>query len=227
MPNDAVLPSGRVIRRYQVFLLGLVVFVIVAVIVVQQAASVFTNYLWYRSEGADPVWRVMTITRLELDVFFAGIFFVLCWISLFMVDRVARRALFMSPEQELIRRYQTIIAGHKFALRTVVSFLLALAVGSGAPSQWQNWLLFLHGGNFGIRDPQFHRDVGFYVFRLPFLSFLVGWTQVALIVLFIVCVVAYYLNGGVRFSGPSPRVDPRATAHLSVILAAMALLRAA
>ena len=28
---------------------------------------------------------------------------------------------------------------------------------------------------FGTKDRQFDTDVGFYVFRLPFLSFLVGW----------------------------------------------------
>ena len=40
-------------------------------------------------------------------------------------------------------------------------------------------------------DPLFHKDVSYFVFKLPFLSFLVGWTQVALIVL------ALAVRGGV------------------------------
>jgi hypothetical protein len=119
------------------------------------------------------------------------------------------------------------VGRHRLAVRNVVSVLIALIVGSGTSSQWEHWLLFLHGGSFGVKDPEFHKDVGYFVFKLPFLSFLVDWTQVALVVLAIVCVAAYYMNGGLRFSGPSPRVDPRATSHFSVIFAALALVRAA
>jgi uncharacterized membrane protein (UPF0182 family) len=228
VPSEtAVTSPGSPIRRYQIWILATIAFLIVALIVVQGIANLFTNYLWYRSESFSDVWRAMTLTRVELGAFFIGVFFIACWVSLLVVDRVAPRALFMSPEQEFVRRYQATVGRHRFAVRTVVSLFLALIMGSGVGGQWQHWLLFLHGGSFGITDPQFHKDVGYYVFKLPFLSFLVDWTQVALVLLAIVCVLAYYLNGGLRFSGPSPRVDPRATSHFSVIFAALALLRAA
>jgi len=214
-------------RRYQAAILIAIVAVIVILVVVQGIANLFTNYLWFRSEAFDDVWRSMTITKIELEAFFTVLFFAACWVSLWVVDRVAPRALFMSPEHDFIRRYQAVVGTHRFAVRTIVAAAVALAVGSGTGSQWQHWLLFLHGGNFGIRDPQFHKDVGYFVFKLPFLSFLVNWTQLALIVLAIVCVAAYYLNGGLRFTGPSPKVDPRATSHFSVIFATLALLRAA
>ena len=106
-----------------------------------------------------------------------------------------------------MRRYQATIGRHKVAVRTVVSLVVALAVGSSATGQWQNWLLFIHEKTFPTSDPEFHKNVGFFLFRLPFLSFLVDWTQLALIILLIVCIIAHYLNGGLRFSGPSPRVD--------------------
>ncbi|HXY43350.1 MAG TPA: UPF0182 family protein [Acidimicrobiales bacterium] len=227
VPNEAVLSTPSPMRRYQLWLLGGILIVILLLVAVQGLADLFTNYLWYRSVRADDVWRTMTATKLELLVFFTGLFFLACWFSLLVVDRVAPRALFMSPEQEFVRRYQALVGRHRFGLRTVVSFFLALILGNGTTSQWQHWLLFLHGGTFGKADPVFHKDIGYFVFKLPFLSFLVDWTQVALIVLAIVCAAAYYMNGGLRFSGPSPRVDPRATAHFSAIFAVLALVRAA
>ena len=48
-----------------------------------------------------------------------------------------------------------------------LAFVLALIGASGTIGQWNNWILFRHGGNFGVTDPQFHKDVGFYVFKLP------------------------------------------------------------
>jgi uncharacterized membrane protein (UPF0182 family) len=228
LPSDAPQPAPtHLVRRYQVWILVLIVVVIFGLILVQELADVFTNYLWYRSVSRDAIWRSMMTTKIELALVFMGIFFVACWASLFVVDRIAPRALFMSPELELVRRYQATMGRHRVAVRTVVSVVVALAVGSSATGQWQNWLLFIHGRSFSSSDAEFHKNVGFFVFRLPFLSFLVDWTQLALIILLIVCVLAHYLNGGLRFSGPSPRVDPRTTAHLSVIFAAFALLRAA
>jgi uncharacterized membrane protein (UPF0182 family) len=166
-------------------------------------------------------------TKLELAGVFIGVFFVACWISLWVVDRVAPRALLVSPELEIVRRYQQIVGRHTVALRTVVSLILALIVGTSTSDQWQHWLLFRSGRSFGVTDPQFHKSVSFYVFKLPFLSFLVDWTLIALLVILIITGVGHYLNGGLRFQGPSPRIDPRVTAHLSVILGAMALVRAA
>ena len=214
------------IRRYQAAILAVIVFLILFVVAAQATANFYTNYLWYRSVGLTMVWRSMIATKLELGAVFSGLMLVATWLSLFVVDRIAPRALFMSPELELVRRYQSSIGRYRVTVRSVVAVLVGLAVGAGATGQWQHWLLFVHGGSFGMKDPQFHRDVGYFVFQLPFLSFLVDWAQLALIVLFVVSVVAHYLNGGVRFSGPSPRVDARAVAHLSAIVAGFALLRA-
>jgi uncharacterized membrane protein (UPF0182 family) len=226
VPTD--LPSrSRPPRRYQLWVLGAVVFLIIAVIVVQGLANFYTNYLWYRSVHYTAVWRLMTETKLELAGFFVILFLLACWISLWVVDRIAPRALLVSPELEIVRRYQQIVAGHTFALRSVVSVILALILGVSTDGQWQHWLMFKSGKPFGASDPQFHKAIGFYVFKLPFLSFLVDWTLVSLLLLLIVTSVSHYLNGGLRFQGPSPRVDPRVIAHLSVILAAMALVRAA
>jgi uncharacterized membrane protein (UPF0182 family) len=215
------------VRRYQLWALGAVAFLIVAVIVVQGLANFYTNYLWYRSVHFTAVWRLMIETKLELAGTFVVLFFVACWLSLWVVDRIAPRALLVSPELEIVRRYQQIVAGHTAALRTVVSLIFALILGVSTDDQWQHWLMFRSGKSFGTADPQFHKATGFYVFKLPFLSFLVDWTLVALLLLLIISAVSHYLNGGLRFQGPSPRVDPRVIAHLSVILAAMALVRSA
>ena len=76
-----------------------------------------------------------------------------------------------------------------------------------------------------MKDPQFHRDIGFYVFKLPFLEFIAGWTFAALLVILIVTLVFHYLNGGIRLQTPFQRVTPQVKVHISVILALMALTK--
>ena len=41
--------------------------------------------------------------------------------------------------------------------------------------EWETWLRFSNGSLFGINDPVFEQDIGFYVFRWPFLQFVNGW----------------------------------------------------
>jgi hypothetical protein len=52
----------------------------------------------------------------------------------------------------------------------VLSLIFALSVSD----QWDTLLRFKYGGSFGIADPLFGVDLGFYVFRLPFYELLQG-----------------------------------------------------
>jgi uncharacterized membrane protein (UPF0182 family) len=225
--EHAVVARPPLLRRYQLWILLGIVVLVLALFLVQAIADAYTNYLWYRSIGETMIWRSMVETKLGLALVFSGSFFLACWASLWAVDALAPVDMYVMPDYEIVRRYRGSVGRYPVTVRTVVSLLLALAVGVGTSSQWQHWLLFLNGGKFPVRDPQFGRNVGYYVFRLPFLSFLVDWSLVALLVLLIITALAHYLNGGLRGPGNSPRVSGHVVAHLSFILALMALVRAA
>jgi uncharacterized membrane protein (UPF0182 family) len=107
----------------------------------------------------------------------------------------------------------------------VVAAFFSIVMASGVASEWKNWILFANATNFGIKDPQFHKDIGFYVFRLPFLEFIAGWVFAALLVILIITLVFHYLNGGIRLQAPFQRVTPQVKVHISVILALMALTK--
>ena len=64
------------------------------------------------------------------------------------------------------------------------------------------------------------------MFQLPFLNWVVGWLFAAFVIVFIVTAVAHYLNGGIRVQTPFQRVTPQVKAHLSVLLAVLALVKA-
>jgi hypothetical protein len=52
----------------------------------------------------------------------------------------------------------------------VLSLIFALSVSG----QWDTYLRFRYGGPFGVADPLFGVDLGFYVFRLPFYEMVQG-----------------------------------------------------
>jgi uncharacterized membrane protein (UPF0182 family) len=45
--------------------------------------------------------------------------------------------------------------------------VVAMLVGASMAQQWQLYLLDAHAQPFGILDPMHHRDVGFYMFTMP------------------------------------------------------------
>ena len=52
--------------------------------------------------------------------------------------------------------------------------VLSLIFAMGVSAQWDTFLRFRYGGSFGIADPLFSIDLGFYVFRLPFYELIQG-----------------------------------------------------
>ena len=132
------------------------------------------------------------------------------------------------PEEELVERYHELV-GRASASSASSPPRCSPWCWAPAPSgQWESWILFTNSVDFGSEtDPLFGKDIGFYVFELPFLSFAVGWLFAALVIILLITIVAHYLNGGIRLQVPGPeRVTPQVKAHLSVLLGLLALVRA-
>jgi uncharacterized membrane protein (UPF0182 family) len=223
LPRRPRTPSGR----GRAFLVLGVVVLFLLLTSLRGIAGFYTDYLWFDSLGVGSVFRGVLGAKVALAVIFTGAFFVLLWVNLVIADRLAPPFRPGGPDEEFLERYHEVVSGRTGWVRGGVSALLALIAGAGVSSQWNSWLLFLHGGKFGVKDPQFHTDIGFYVFKLPFLSFVTGWLFASLLIVLIVTAVAHYLNGGIRVSAMGQRVTPQVKGHLSVLLGLLALVKAA
>ncbi|MCY3849696.1 MAG: UPF0182 family protein [Acidimicrobiaceae bacterium] len=226
--EDIINPRGGRFRRNGRFIvLAVVVALLFGLFSLRGVASFYTDYLWFDALDRASVWRQVLGAKIVLTLIFGAFFFVLMWMNLLISDRSAPTHRPPGPEEELIARYHTAIGGRYFLVRTVVSFLFALVASAGVPSQWEEWLLFVNRKEFGISDPQFGADIGFYVFQLPFLSYVVGWTFAAFVIVLIVTALSHYLNGSVRISViGGERAKPIVKVHLSAILAVLAVTKA-
>ena len=216
-------PSGSRLRTLFLVLLG-VLFVLF--LSASGTARLYTDYLWFDNLQLGSVWGTIIGTKVVLGAVFTLIFFAILWVNLYLADRFAPEFRPESPEEDLIERYHQLVDGHANRIRVLVAATFALVAGANTSSNWRMWILFRNGGEFGYEDPLHGRDAGFYVFRLPFWTFLVDWFFFALVFAVIVALIAHYLNGGIRASGPAGRATSAVKIHLSVILAMLALLRA-
>ncbi|MGH9155975.1 MAG: UPF0182 family protein [Acidimicrobiales bacterium] len=226
VPPDAPRRARRGSKRIVLLVVGVLLFTGVGSL--RGIAHFYTTYLWFDELGYASVWRGVLGSKVLLALIFSGFFFCVLLLNLFIADRLAPRFRSFGPEDELVQRYRQVVGRRAGLVRAVVAALFALMVGTGASSQWNSWLLFRNSVDFGgAGDPQFGRDLGFYVFRLPFLSFLVNWLFVAGVTVTVLTLVAHYLNGGIRIQTPGQRATAQVKAHISVLLGFLALVKAA
>ncbi len=226
IPSDmppASRPARRGLRRW--IIVGLVVLVVV-IASLRTFAIFYTDALWFSSVSLHSVWVKLFEIKAGLLVVFGVVFAVLLLASLIVAERLAPKGPSLDAEDEFVKRYREVIGPYARWLRAGVVVVLSLIVGSQAVGQWRNWILFRNSTPFPATDPQFHRNVAYYVMTLPFQQFLIHWALVALFVVLVVTVLSHYLNGGIRMQGSRPRVRPAVKAHISVILGLLALVKA-
>ncbi len=229
VPGDVSPRSVRTRHRRRWWILVVVILVVILLASLRTLATVYTDALWFDSIDQHAVWVRLLEVKLGLFASFGAIFFVLAWVNLVVADRlsVASASTPSDPEDELVRRYQRAVRPYAGWVYWILALAMALVAATGSIGEWQNWILFTHSVSFGVTDPQFHRDVGFFVFKLPFLSFVIDWALISLAVVTVVVAVFHYLNGGIRPQNRTQRVRPAVKAHLSVLLALIAIVKAA
>ncbi|WP_309237475.1 UPF0182 family protein [Actinomadura sp. BRA 177] len=207
-------------------MLPVLVVLAVLLVIFMIFTAVYTNLLWYRSIGFSSVYTTQLQAKIVL-FFGAGLLMTLVVGANVLVAyrlRPAYRPL--SVEQQGLERYRAVIDPRRRLISFVLLGLLGVLTGSSVAGQWPVWLAFLNRTPFGVADPQFHKDVSFYVFTYPFLRLVLGVVFATVILSILAAVMVHYLYGGLRLQGPGDKASPPARAHLSVLFGLFILLKA-
>ena len=187
----------------------------------------WTDYLWFDSVGFKSVWLTNVGTSIGLAVAGVLVAFGFLWLNILLTDRTAGRfpPLAVTPGDEIAQRFREWAEPRIRRLRVVVVIFFALVLGVGVTIFRDAYLIFRNPTPFGVADPQFGTDLSFFIFRLPFLGALVGWVVNLTVVALLLVAVLSYLNGGLRFRRRRMTTPTGVKAHLSGLLALLALLQ--
>ncbi len=189
-------------------------------------AGFWTDWLWYRSVHYSSVFTTTLWTKIGLFFVFGLLMAAAVGLNIWLAHRLRPPLSAMSMEQQSLDRYRMSIAPYKKWLLCGITALVGLIAGASAASEWRTWLMWVNGVPFGKQDPQFHLDVSFYAFDLPWYRFLLGFGFAATILSLIAAVLTHYLYGGLRVTSPGARATAAATGHLSVLLGVFVTLKA-
>ena len=174
---------GRGSGRGRVILLVVAAVLFVLFTSLRGLAGFYTDYLWFDSVDLTQVWSGVLWSKVFLGAFFTLLFFVFCFVNLTIADRLAPKFRATGPEDDLLTRYHEVVDRRAGLVRGIISLLFGLVAGVGVSAQWNEWILFRNGGDFGTKDATFGKDIGFYVFKLPFISAVIDWAFASLVII--------------------------------------------
>ncbi|HET8614769.1 MAG TPA: UPF0182 family protein [Actinomycetales bacterium] len=190
-------------------------------------AKFWVDLLWYQATGYTKVFTTTLGIRALLFVVVGALTGGAVAASLSLGYRTRPVYAPVSPEQASLDRYREQIEPLRRLGTLVVPAAVGLIAGATASEKWSVYLLWRNGTSFGVKDPQFHKDVGFFVFTLPFLHFVLSVLTAAVVLSAIAAVVTHYLYGGLRMQGGGERTTNAARIHLSILIGLFVLLRGA
>ncbi len=190
-------------------------------------SSFWTEILWFDSVRFRSVFTTQLGAQVLLGVLGGLLAAAVVWSSLWFGYRARPIYAPSTPQQDALDRYREALEPVRRIGTIVVPVVVGVLTGLGAAQQWETFLLWRNGSAFGRTDPQFGMDIGFFVFTLPWLTFLVGFLSMVLIFGIIAAAFTHYVYGGLQLQNRGRDTTRAALLHLSSLLAALVLVRAA
>ncbi|MDO8964285.1 MAG: UPF0182 family protein [Coriobacteriia bacterium] len=219
-------------------LIAATIFVLVVLIGGSGVFSTFyTDLLWFRDLGQEAVFWTRIWSEIALGIAFGLASFALIYANLVIARRVRPtfvpsafvEGVAVTPQQqveEFIGRVRLVLEPFIGWVVFVVSVFVAYSIGSGMAGEWELFRLALAKVPFGLADPQFGMDVGFFVFLLPALRAVADWLFSTLFVTLVLTLLVHLYDGGIRPVEKLQGIDEHVKAHISVVLALIVAAKA-
>jgi uncharacterized protein len=197
------------------------------VVFVGQAVTLYTDWLWFQQVGFAQIFTAILGYKLILGLLSGVAFFLLVYVNIRIAAKVRHDIRVLQQEEAIELPQPELIDPLLKRLLLPVAILLGILAAPQAAGQWEPWLRFFHALPFGVDDPVYGRDIGFYVFRLPALQSLYNWLIFTLGLVFVATAFTHLLYRGVQYTQSGLFFSRRARTHLLVLLAIVLVVKAA
>ena len=221
-------PAARMpkLTRRSRILIGIALAVVLLLLIGPRLIDAYVDWLWFGELGYRSVFTTTLVTRLVVFLAAALLIGGVVFASLALAYR--NRPVFVptAGPNDPVARYRTTVMSRLRLFGVGLPAFIGLLAGIIGQTYWVQVQLFLHGGSFGVADPQFGMDLGFYAFDLPFYRLVLSFLFVATFLALVANLVAHYLLGGIRLSGRTGALSRSARIQLVSLVGTLVLLKA-
>jgi uncharacterized protein len=221
-------PAARMpkLTRRSRILIAVAVVAVVLLLVGPRLIDGYVDWLWFGELGYRSVFTTVLFTRIVVFVIVALLVGAIVFAGLALAYRSRPVFVPATGPNDPVARYRTAVLSRLKLVGIGVPVAIGLLAGLVAQSYWVRIQLFLNGGEFGVTDPQFGLDLGFYAFDLPFYRLVLSYVMVALFFAFIANLLGHYIFGGIRLAGRGGALTRPARIQLVALVGVLVLLKA-
>jgi hypothetical protein len=190
-------------------------------------ANIYSDWLWYTSVGQTTAFTTRLIAQFTMFAVFGGVMGIAVLLTMWVAYRTRPAYANLTAEQASLDRYRMSVDPYRRLIALGTAGLFGLMTGLSAASEWEVYKLWRNAEPFGTTDAQFGLDVGFFVFTLPWLRFVIGFLFALTMLCLIAAFAVHYLYGGIRMQTEGRRFSRPAGVHIALLGAFAMLLKAA
>jgi len=185
---------------------------------------IVTDWWWFQEIGYQVVFTKELTTKSLLFVTVGLTSAIVVFVNL----RVAQRGLVPFPVIVGLGGQQAGVDLTNWLRRLTLPAALFVGTlfGFGVSPAWQMVLAAVHRTPFGVVDPIFSRDVGFYVFTLPAVGAFLALASSLTVICLLLLLSVYWIRGDIIAQPRQLRVEPSAGMHLGTLVAVYFVLTA-
>ena len=205
----------------------ILILVLVVLPFVSSLVTFYADWLFFVETGFSSVFMTILYAKTGVGLLFGAFLFAVLLINIFYANRVhfPYSGVFMVGGNIRVQREDAVRLVKPLAI--LASLLLALFAGNWGALHWEEVLLFTNRANVGTVDPVIGKDIGFYLFSLPFWEMLKGFTGFVLLASAVMAGVVYFVRGGITLSERGAAVDEKVRRHCAVLVGIFACVIAA
>ena len=237
-----------VLPRWSRYVIPVLAAVIALIVIVSVGAGVWTDWLWFRSVGYTSVFGTTYGVKWALFAIAAVFMMAVIGVNIRLAYRLRPPQLAVtprpapqqpaaaqhatapqrpvSPQQQGLEAYRQVIEPRRRLVVGLILGLIGLISGLAAAGDWRTWLLFANRVPFGVKDPQFHLDISFFVFDYPFIRMVLSFLFAGVLLSILAAAIVHYLYGGLRLQLRGERATQGTRVHLFVLIGIFVLLKA-
>ena len=173
--------------------------------------SIYPDWLWFGNLTFSSVFWMMLKSKYGFGLMVWLAFIIIISLNLYMAKR-------LSPGEGSDIAFgaeggyfsQLGLSGKSLHFLFIAFILLiSLIIASKGSYKWDMFLRYFYQQPFGSTDPIFNRDIGFYVFSLPFYLFVQNGLLILFVLAGLLIMVWYMKEGGLQVIGEFPPVEGR------------------
>lgn len=180
--------------------------------------NIYTDWLFFDELQYKSIFVKVLSAKLLLGLIYGVFSFAFIMINIIIANRTQFAPIeFFLDDQTKVSLNIAFLAKWMKPLIAVLGIAASFYAGVLGSSLWNEFLLFQNRMNVGISDPVFGKDIGFYLFNIPWFESIKNFISFIIFITTLIVSFNYILRGGIIVQGTNISFNKRVKIHVGIL----------